>query len=242
MLKFSAKVIAKQQNMERNYEICSMQILLIAATPFEIEPFMAENKAVEILITGVGVPSTMYHLQKKLHHSEYDLVIQAGIAGTFQQEIELGEVVLVKQDTFADIGMEEQENFQTIFDAGFADKDAFPFNDGWLCNSNNQLQLSSLRKTKAITVNKVSDSILQKQQAIFHFSPGIESMEGAALHYVCLQHTIPFIQIRSISNIVGERNKHNWKIKEAIEHLNKELARLVNTLLLNGKSNATAVQ
>jgi len=140
--------------------------------------------------------------------------------------------VLVKQDTFADIGMEEQKNFKTIFDAGFAEKDAFPFSDGWLVNPNNHFQLSSLRQAKAITVNKVSDSMLQKQQAILHFSPEIESMEGAALHYVCLQENIPFLQIRSISNAVGERDKSRWKIKEAVENLNKELAGLVNMLLL----------
>ncbi len=218
--------------MERNYEICGMRILLIAATKFEIELFLVDNKEVDKLITGVGVPATLYHLQKKLQQKEYDLVIQAGIAGTFHHAIELGEVVLVKQDTFADIGMEEQKNFKTIFDAGFAEKDAFPFSDGWLVNPNNHFQLSSLRQAKAITVNKVSDSMLQKQQAILQFSPEIESMEGAALHYVCLQENIPFLQIRSVSNAVGERDKSRWKIKEAIEHLNKELAGLINTLLL----------
>jgi futalosine hydrolase len=232
MLKISAKVNAKHRNMERNHEICGMRILLTAATKFEIEPFLADNKDVEVLITGVGVPATMYHLQKKLQQEKYDLVIQAGIAGTFRHDIELGEVVLVKQDTFADIGMEKQKNFKTIFDAGFADKDAFPFSDGWLINSNNQLQLSLLRQAKAITVNKVSDSMLQKQQAMLHFSPEIESMEGAALHYVCLQENTPFIQIRSISNAVGERDKNRWKIKEAIQHLNQELAGLINNLLL----------
>ncbi len=218
--------------MERNYEICVMRILLTAATKFEIEPFLIENKEVEILITGVGVPATMYHLQKKLQQTEYDLVIQAGIAGTFRHDIELGEVLLVKQDTFADIGMEEQKNFKTIFNGGFADKDSFPFNNGWLINTSSHFQLSSLRQATAITVNKVSDSMLQKQQAILHFSPGIESMEGAALHYVCLQEKIAFLQIRSISNEVGERNKSRWKVKEAVELLNKELAGLVNTLLL----------
>ena len=218
--------------MGRNYEICAMRILLTAATKFEIEPFLVENKEVEALITGVGVPATMYHLQKKLQQTTYDLVIQAGIAGTFHQDIELGEVVLVKQDTFADIGMEEQKNFKTIFDAGFADKDAFPFSNGWLINSSNHFHLSSLRKAKAITVNKVSDSMLQKQQTIHHFSPAIESMEGAALHYVCLQENISFIQIRSVSNAVGERDKSRWKIKEAIEHLNKEHAGLFSTMLL----------
>ena len=58
-----------------------MQILVIAATEQEIEPFTDANARVDVLITGVGVPSTIYHLQKRIHQMEYDLIIQAGIAG-----------------------------------------------------------------------------------------------------------------------------------------------------------------
>jgi futalosine hydrolase len=55
-------------------------------------------------------------------------------------------------------------------------------------------------------------------------------MEGAALHYVCLQENIPFLQIRSISNRVGERDKAKWEFKEAIKNLNKELAVLLKEI------------
>ena len=206
-----------------------MRILVIAATEFEIAPFIADNKDVEVLITGVGVPSTMYHLQKKLPEKAWDLVIQAGIAGSFNYDLGLGEVVLVKQDTFADIGMEEKENFMTIFQAGFAEKDSYPFSDGWLINPNPLFSRSLLPAVKGITVNKVSDSMVQKLQSINNFAPEIESMEGAALHYVCLQERVPFIQIRSISNCIGERDKGKWKLKEAIENLNLALRKLLLT-------------
>lgn len=208
-----------------------MRILVIAATKAEIEPFTGSNKNVEILITGVGVPSTIYLLQKKLLQKETDLVIQAGIAGSFTEAIDLGDVVSVKQDTFADIGMEEKEQFTSIFNSGFTDKDAFPFNDGWLINSNDLLNSLSLPTVKGITVNKVSDSLVQKQQLIKGFAPQVESMEGAALHYVCLQENIPFIQIRSISNFIGERDKSRWKLKSAIINLNEELNKLIDKLL-----------
>ncbi len=207
-----------------------MQILVIAATAQEIEPFTSANNHVDVLITGVGVPSTIYHLQKRIHQMDYDFIIQAGIAGSFNNDIELGNVVLVQQDCFADLGIEEQENYNPIFNMGFADKDEFPFKNGWLVNSNEALLKTNLPKVKAVTVNKVSDSALQKQQFINNFNAAIESMEGAALHYVCLQEAIPFLQIRSISNYVGERDKTKWKIKDAIENLNKELARLINGL------------
>ena len=206
-----------------------MRILVIAATEFEIAPFIADNKDVEILITGVGVPSTMYHLQKKLPEKAWDLVIQAGIAGSFNYDLGLGEVVLVKQDTFADIGMEEKENFMTVFQAGFAEKDSYPFSDGWLINPNPLFSRSLLPAVKGITVNKVSDSMVQKLQSINNFAPEIESMEGAALHYVCLQERVPFIQIRSISNCIGERDKSKWKLKEAIANLNLALSKLLLT-------------
>jgi len=208
-----------------------MQILLIAATAKEIEPFRTVNPDFDILITGVGVPATTYHLQKRLLQVGYDLVIQAGIAGTFNKDIELGQTVLVKQDCFGDLGIEEKENFSSLFENGFADSNEFPFENGWLINTNEVLNQSSLLPVKAVTVNKVSDSILQKQQLIKQFNADIESMEGAALHYVCLQENIPFIQIRSISNYVGERDKTSWKMQEAIENLHIELQNLINELI-----------
>ena len=56
----------------------------------------------------------------------------------------------------------------------------------------------------------------------------MESMEGASLHYICLMENIPFLQLRAISNIAGERNKKKWKMDEAIINLNKELVRVLN--------------
>jgi futalosine hydrolase len=207
-----------------------MQILVIAATAHEIEQFTAVNSLVDVLITGVGVPSTMYHLQKRIQQVDYDCIIQAGIAGSFNNDIELGKVVMVQQDCFADLGMEEKEIYTPVFNSGFADKDEFPFTNGWLVNLNETLLKTSLPKVKSLTVNKVSDSALQKQQFINTFNATIESMEGAALHYVCLQEKIPFLQIRAISNYVGERDKTKWKMKEAIQNLNTELHILINGL------------
>ncbi len=51
------------------------------------------------------------------------------------------------------------------------------------------------------------------------YNAHLETMEGAAFHYVCLQKEIPFLQIRGISNYVGERDKSKWKMEEAIDNL-----------------------
>lgn len=216
--------------MKRNYEICSMQILLLAATQQEISPFIGANTGTDVLISGVGLPSAMYHLQKRMQQIDYDLIIQAGIAGSFNRGIELGQTLWVKQDSFGDLGTEENENFLPFFDSGLADKNEFPFINGWLLNESEVTRNLKINAAKAVTVNKVTDSKLQEQQIIKHFDPDLESMEGAALHYVCLQENIPFLQLRAVSNYVRERDKVKWKMKEAIQNLNTELLHLIDRL------------
>ncbi len=207
-----------------------MKLLITAATNDEIALFTAENKDADVLITGVGVPSTLYHLQKRFQQIDYDLVILAGFAGSFTDELLLGGTVLVNKDAFGDVGMEEKQIFQPVFDTALADKNGFPFKNGWLINDNELLEKLPYKKVNAITVNTVSDSTLLKQQRQNVFHPQIETMEGAVLHYICLQEKIPFLQIRTISNFVGERDKAKWKLKESVENLSQELTTLIEQL------------
>ncbi len=83
----------------------------------------------------------------------------------------------------------------------------------------------------AITVNKITDDAGQVNELFDKFNPGIESMEGAALHYVCLLQKVGFLQLRSISNMVGERDKSKWAMKEAITNLNVELKSLLKNFI-----------
>ncbi len=207
-----------------------MQILLVAATPNEIELFINSYPNIDILITGVGVPATIYQLQKRLNKEDYDFVIQAGIAGAFSTELELGQTVIVKQDVFGDLGTEEKHIFTSAADSGLINGHDFPYAGGWLMNMAGIPKQTILSTVKSVTVNKVTDDIVQKQQLITAFNPQIETMEGAALHYVCLQEEIPFVQLRCISNYVGERDKRKWKLKECFENLAAELDLLIKQL------------
>lgn len=204
-----------------------MSILIVAATELEIAPFIALDLPVDILITGVGAPAAIYHLQKRLQEKKYKSVIQAGIAGSFTSGLALGETVIVERDCFADVGINEKGVFTHIFDTNLANKNVFPYNDGWLVNDKLVKEKVPLPLVNAVTINTISDSIKQKNILLQKFGAQIETMEGAALHFVCLQEKINFLQLRSISNEVGERDKSKWKMKEAIANLNKELVRLL---------------
>ena len=205
-----------------------MKVLIVAATQFEIEPFLQRNATTDFLITGIGIPATIFHLTNKLLEKNYDLVINAGIAGSFNDKISLAQVVFVKEDTFGDIGILENGNFNTLFESGFGNANDFPFTNGRLINNNADAAKLNLPFAKAITVNRITDNVLELNNMQQKFSADIESMEGAAFHYVCLQKKISFLQIRAISNRVGERNKDNWEMKLAIRNLNNELLKLIN--------------
>ncbi len=204
-----------------------MQILVVSATELEIAPFLARQSGVDTLLTGVGGHACLYHLQTHLQKKKYELVIQAGIAGSFSDELSLGETVLVQKDVFADAGVFEKGELNTLFDMGFANKNEWPYQDGWLMNDHPLLFDYKLKKVAAISVNSLSDDSSLTALYKNKFNASIESMEGAAFHYTCLQQKIPFLQLRSISNRVGDRDKNNWRMKEAIQHLNDELKTLI---------------
>jgi futalosine hydrolase len=208
-----------------------MNLLVVAATDFEIKPFIENNKSADVLITGVGIPATVFHLTKQLAQKEYDLAIQAGIAGSFNNTLVTGRVAMIETDTFGDIGIDEKGAFTTLFETGLAHENVFPFTNGWLRNDHEYFTHPSLPVAKGITVNKIIDDKIQIKRMQEKFGAGIESMEGAAFHYVCLQQKVKFLQLRSISNIAGERDKTKWKVKEAIINLNDELKKLVKNFM-----------
>ena len=52
------------------------------------------------------------------------------------------------------------------------------------------------------------------------FNPDVESMEGAAVFYTCeYSGTVPFVEVRAISNYVEKRDKSKWKTGDAINNL-----------------------
>ena len=80
---------------------------------------------------------------------------------------------------------------------------------------------------RGATINCISSTVEEVERMKKKYHPIVESMEGAAMHYACLMEEIPFIQLRAISNYVGERDKSKWKMREAIELLNDRLMKIL---------------
>lgn len=226
-----------------------MKILLIAATEAEIaplteyiEPFKTSpdghnytfgDANIRLLITGVGMVATAYNLTKELAKDQYDMVLQAGVGGAFSSSIALGDVVLVGRERFADLGAEDNSNYIDIFDLGLLQTNEDPFTDGWLeAPATKWFAEFGLKTVNGVTVNIVSGSLATIGRIVDSYNPDVESMEGAAMHYVCLQEGRQFVQIRAISNYVEPRDKSKWQMGKAIKNLNDVLKAFIDTLKL----------
>jgi len=172
----------------------------------------------EILTTGVGMVATAFALGRHLSSNAYDLVLNLGIAGSFDRNIVLGDVVEITEDTFAELGAEDNMNFLPIADMGFGEGTYYPSKK--LADLYNLFNTFNLTQAKAITVNTVHGNKASIQKVAERLNPQIESMEGAAVFYACKQFDVPCIQIRAVSNYVEKRNRANWNIGLAIKNLN----------------------
>ena len=211
-----------------------MQLLVTAATSQELlnddRSLSTENCKTSCLITGAGLMATTYTLTKYLHTNPTDLVLQIGIAGSLDKDLQPNEVVCIKSDTVADLGVEENNEFKSLFDLRLIGENDFPWEGGVLTNYNFIIEKCGLKIVNGITINEISTSQKRINWYKKKFNARVESMEGAALHYVCLHEKVPFLQIRSISNYVGERDKSKWSMKQAIEILNETLLRIIKNM------------
>ncbi|MEI6050765.1 MAG: futalosine hydrolase [Bacteroidota bacterium] len=224
----------------------SFKILFVTATSSEADVlkkirgmmpvaggFLFDKFEISLLIAGVGSIATAWAMKQWLSVNEKpDLAINAGIAGSYNNDIETGDVVMPVYDCFADAGIEDGENFLTLYEAGLANDDEFPFRKGFLiADTRYSVQMKNILKpVRAITVNTATGNEATRIKLLKKFNPDIETMEGATFFYICSKENISFLALRAISNRVETRDKSKWNITLALDNLSKKLNEVILTL------------
>ncbi len=218
-----------------------MNVVITAATIGEWMPaFAGMNKSftkkssrlkVQFYQSGVGILASSVALTRLAIEDKPDLIIQIGIAGCFKKTMQLGKVVVINEEILGDTGVEENGTWKDIFDLKLEKSNYHPFEKRRLPNPwLKKFNLLKLPELNAITVNQISTDEKRINQIQKKYKPDLESMEGAVLHYIGREMGIPFIQIRAISNVVGERDKSKWQMKASIDHLNKTVLQYIDAL------------
>ena len=198
-------------------------ILITIPTHLEYEKLKFKApKNVRFLVTGIGSLVTYSKLMEYfIKHNKPLLIIQAGIAGSISDSLKIGDVALVTQDCLADLGLyDDQKNWLDIFKSDFMA--SFPkfYQHKFLKNPFlKNFAYLQLPKATAATVQSPSITKPMLSRLKQYYEADLESMEGAGLHFFGLQHKIPFLQIRAISNKAGHYKKKDWNIKLATDNL-----------------------
>jgi len=222
-------------------DLCYMRVIITAATNGEWMPsfqkinpaYAGTNKRFSVGFheSGIGLLASSVSLMKMFVQETPTLIIQVGIAGCFDKKIPLGKVFVVKDDFAGDIGVMENKVWKDLFDLKLDKPNDAPYEKKSLPNPwLSQYNLLKLPTKKGVTVNTISTDKNKIDLYSGRYKATLESMEGAALHYMGRDLNIPFIQIRAVSNYVGERNKAKWEMQEAIYNLNETLLQYLDAL------------
>ena len=218
--------------------------------------WVSDTHTIDFMLTGIGATSTAYRVTRQIYMAKqegrpYDMALNIGIAGSFDIEMfPLGSIGAVEAEYFGDLGFETYTGFQTLFDRKILESETFPYRGGALRQSltmeHAQTEevksvaecigriLETTPKATGVTMQTVSGSPKKVEMMRSMFTPQIESMEGAAFYYICILEHLPAIELRSISNEVGERNRDKWDIPKALGVLESRMEQFFRDLALQG--------
>ncbi|MFK7740272.1 MAG: futalosine hydrolase [Planctomycetota bacterium] len=206
------------------------EFLLVHAAP--IEGHGLEDLGVEVL--GVGKVAAAVHLQRLLvERPSVRAVLLFGIAGAFPTRHRpdgdaapagIGDLVVVANDRLGDEGVATPDGFLDLGSMKLGDVGPFA------CDP--RLQDAAVERLGAARVHGVTVSTCSGIDAAScalqaRTGADVESMEGAAVAYLCRQQELPLLQLRAISNWTGDRDRGEWSLGAAVD----VVQRAVRTLL-----------
>jgi len=205
-------------------------------------------QSLEIIVaeTGVGPINAAHMATVLLEHYPLKLILLIGCAGAFPDiHVKKGDVVLATGEIWAEAGAYTEKGWLSLTEIGL------PYwKEGEIHQYNrfigDQLVIKNLIKlipavlppevgfktgffltVSATTGNKERLDLMRQR-----FPEVIcENMEGAAIAQVAQIYNIPWIELRGISNFIGEYDKTKWDVDLAIKNCQHVLV----NLLVRGK-------
>lgn len=214
-----------------------LMYLITAATELEMKAccqYLNGTRGIRTLITGVGPVETAIRLTRYLSSCDdtVRLVINVGIAGAYvtpRNSARILDLCLAEKEYLGDFGICYDDRVEPFDAVGADTRREFLLDRRVLkqaCCTLEQHQWP-YRTGTFVTVNGVSATARRGQMLADRYHGLCENMEGAAAARVCEEFSLPMLEMRCVSNLVEERNRKNWKIREAATLCGKAAAAVV---------------
>jgi futalosine hydrolase len=235
-----------------------VSVVVLAATAGEVERLRSEwarfqpstSEHVDIVLSGIGPVNAAHALTHRLMTAPRpSLVIQTGVAGAYVgAQLEVGTVALASEEIYADLGVLTLDGWKSVEEIGIplvdaigdrpARFNAFPMDPGLVRGAEAACEGILARTGKFLTLSQVTGVRTLGDALHARFGALCESMEGAAAAHVCALHEVPFLEVRGISNLVEDRDRSSWRVRDAAEGAQAAARRLVehaSSLLARGR-------
>lgn len=186
---------------------------------------------VQLVISGVGKANAAAATALLLAKTQPSLVVSFGCGGAFPESgLNPGDLALATAEVYGDEGVETPRGFLDMKSLGFslleqAGRPAtyeFPVASSWLKLA--QLRLADtaqrrrcrLQEGRFVTVSSCSGSDLRSAAISARCNALCETMEGAAVAQMCAAFCLPYLNLRGISNLTGDRDLRRWDLPQAI--------------------------
>jgi futalosine hydrolase len=175
---------------------------------------------VPVIVTGVGAVNAAYTLTRYLDRQPVKQIIVCGIGGAYPGSgLEIGAVVCAERECYGDLGADSPDGFLDMETLGFpVVAGAVP-----IYNTLPMQIFPGAWRVPFVTVNMCTGSDVAARTIEARTGSAVENMEGAAIAHVAALAGIPVGEIRGISNMVGNRDRSAWRVREAAEAAQEQL-------------------
>jgi futalosine hydrolase len=181
-------------------------ILVVCALRAELRTF-APRPGVDVLECGVGPVEAAAVTARALAGGRYEAALNAGIGGAFRGRVpplKVGDALLVAEEYLADLGLEGGETL-TLPDGAQLFERARA--SAALLKKCSELPL---RVGRGLTVSQVTATQATAERFERRYGADVESMEGFSFLRAAELAGVEALEIRGISNYVGDRYESEW--------------------------------
>lgn len=189
-------------------------ILVVCAVEKEIG-FLSPRPDIDVLVTGVGVVDAAITVTRALARTPYDVVVNAGIAGALPGVANVGDGVVVAHE-FLELNLETGAPLALPDGLRVADEVQA---DVSLSQALARRGFPCVRGTTVSRVTATDATALRLAQLGAH----VESMEGFAVLRAAELAGVRALEVRGISNLVGDRAKSAWSFAAGVKGLERVL-------------------
>ncbi len=188
---------------------------------------LAPRADVDVVAVGVGPVEAAAGAARALAQRPYDAVVNAGIGGGFRDRCTVGDAVVCSRDDYAELGLEDGTAFPLPGDAELlrhveSDPSLMqPFLAG----------LVPVIVGRGVTSATVTSTTARALVLAHRFRADVESMEGFAVLRAAQTVGVPAVEIRGVSNVVGERESSGWDFRAGAAAAVATLDALLDVLL-----------